>query len=621
MLFFVSLLCATLTRAQPDPGGVPASVQYNPQEKVVQGNQPLIQSYSLDIIAPSNLPVGTSTTVDLVLSVLAKPATGVTDTQALGFISLSPSTLTFTGPSQTRTTTVAVNVPVGNVAGQYAYKILPSGWPLTTNGITDSGATVNAIADPQGSTDSSPPTITLLSPSNGAAYTYSPASGLPVTVPINFAATVGTGGFPIDGMVAFINNTTVNVTAVGVPSLSASATGSAQLTAGGTYTVTVGATNRKGTSWATADINVTVSAPPPTITPSLPTNNASYTYTLGTAGVSVPVSFTATSIYGNISSLAATLNGSPITLSLAGVGTSTTASGSASLLLNTAGTYNLVLSAANAYGAATPVTIPFKVTGTTPAPSVSITSPANGSIFTRASGSPPTVVNFTFQGGTSYGTITSAIVKVDGSPVTATVNGLNTASITGTGALSYSAAGQHTLNVTVTNSGGATASTSSTFSIEQTSAQICRDLTWLPPISLNKTIEGGSTMPIKFTLDCNGKFVRDTSVLIAIYEVFRNGSTSTPTIYHYGTGSPNPPDYVITGQQYHLNFPTAKGVHSYKIEVYSSASGSVQLLGSKELNTKKAGGNCDDDHHGNCDDDDDDDHERQGDCNGRDGHR
>ena len=118
-------------------------------------------------------------------------------------------------------------------------------------------------------------------------------------------------------------------------------------------------------------------------------------------------------------------------------------------------------------------------------------------------------------------------------------------------------------------------------------------------------------MPIKFTLQCHCKFVRDTSVLIAIYEVFRNGSTSTPTIYHYGTGSPNPPDYAIEGTQYHLNFTTAKDTHSYQIEVYASASGSMRLLGTKELNTmgKKQGGGHDDD----------DDHDGHGDNDGHGG--
>ncbi len=603
LLICASFVFATIAKGQPDPGGFPSSVQYNPQEKIVEGNQPLTASYVLQIIAPSNLPINAPVTVNLALSVLSKPATGVTDAEALSFISLSPTSLTFTGPSQALTTTVTVTVPLGNYAGDYAYKILPSGWPVTADGIIDAGATVNAIATPPNSTDTNPPAIILLSPANGTEYIYAPLSGIPVTVPVSFSASVAPGGQSIDSLQLFIGETLVTLNPlniVGLGTISASATASIPLITPGSYTITAGATNENGTSWDSADITVVVDAPPPTITPSSPVANSNFSFPLGGAGASVPVSFSAISLYGNITALSATLNGSPVTLNLSGVGSATTATSSTTLTIATPGIYNLVFSASNEYGAATPVTIPFTVTGVIPAPTVSILTPANGSNFSRVAGDPATVVNYTFEGGTSYGTVTSVIVTLDGLPVSATVNGLNTASITGSGSLSFTAGGSHTLNVTLSN-GGATASASTSFTVTQTQPPTCRNLMWLPPISLNKTIQGGSTMPIKFTLTCHGKFVRDTSVLIAIYEVFRDGSTSTPVIYPYGVGSPNPPDYAITGKMYHLNFRTATGVHSYRIEVYSSASGTLELLGSKELNTKgkKKGGG-----HGHDDDDD-----------------
>ena len=79
--------------------------------------------------------------------------------------------------------------------------------------------------------------------------------------------------------------------------------------------------------------------------------------------------------------------------------------------------------------------------------------------------------------------------------------------------------------------------------------------------------------------------LRDTTVVISIYEV---GSTAPATQYPYGTGSPNPPDYAINGAyQYHLNFPTAKGVHVYHVEVYRFPPGSAAVLvGTKEFTTK-----------------------------------
>jgi hypothetical protein len=570
--------------AAPTPPGFPSPVTYNPVIKIVQGNQPLSTSYVLTITSPANLVAGTPVTVGLGVSVLAKPATGVTDATALSFISMSPASLTFTGPNQQLTTTVAMNVPLGNFAGSYAYQILPAGWPVVGAGITDNGATVNAVVSPPNSTDTSPPAIALLSPANGTVYTYQPATGVPVTVPVSFAASVGTNGQPIDGMQAFINSNPVTLSTAGVLTSSASATGSVQLTAPGSYTVDVMASNTNGTSSTTSTVSVVVSAPLPTITATAPTSGGTYSYVVGTAGATVPVMFSATSVYGNVTSLAATLDGAPVTLSLNGVGSSTSALGSATLSVAATGSHSLVLSAANDYGAAAPVTIPFNVISTLPTPTVSILTPANGATFSRTAGDPPTVVNYVFQGGTPAGNVTSVAVMLDGSPVPATVAGLNSPAVTGNGSLSFSAGGSHTLNVTV-SSGSLTASASTTFTVNQTTPPVCENLIWLPPISLNKTIEGGSTMPIKFTLACCNKPVDDTSVLIAIHEIYSDGSTSTPVIHGYGKGSPNPPDYAINGGHYQLNFPTAKGVHDYRIEVYTTASGPAQLLGSKDLFT------------------------------------
>ena len=80
--------------------------------------------------------------------------------------------------------------------------------------------------------------------------------------------------------------------------------------------------------------------------------------------------------------------------------------------------------------------------------------------------------------------------------------------------------------------------------------------------------------------------LRDKTVVISIYEI---GSNKPATQYKYGTGSPNPPDYVIDGDyQYQLNFPTAKGKHVYHIDVYRFPPGATApvLVGSKEVTTK-----------------------------------
>lgn len=606
----------------PGPGGgLPSLVNYFPITKVIQGNQPVSEAYELEVFSPDNLSVGTPVVVALELSILSKPA-GVSDVEALGFVELSTTSLTFTGPSERRSLVISVNVPVGAAAGDFAYKIQPTGWPVTANGITDNGATINAVVAPPQTTDTSPPTVVLLTPADGSQFTYFPASGVPVSIPVSFSATVGTGGDPITRLSARLNGVEFPTTATGLNTLSATGTGTLTLTAAGNYTVDVLAANDRGQSVAAADLTVVVSAPPPVITSSAPTAGASFSFNLGGAGASIPVSFAATSPFGNVTALAATLNGNPITgLNFSGVGAATTATGSGLLTITTPGNYTLRLTAANEFGAATPVDVPFTVVGLTPTPTVTIDTPADGATFTRNVGDPATPVNVTFHAATSFGTLTALSATLDGQPVAATVSGLNTAALTGAAALSFATGGTHTFVVTVSN-GSAQATATTHFTITENQPTVCQNLEWLPPISLNKTIEGGSVMPIKFTLTCEGTFVRDTTTIIAIYEIFANGSSSTPVLYPFGTGSPNPPDYAITGQMYHLNFPTEKGAHHYRIEVYhphTANPATLQLLGSKDLFTK--GGDVKEDDHGQAgggssggmkDDDDDDDHHSDG---------
>jgi len=601
LAFFLSA-----ARAEIPVPNEPGVVGYNPVVKIAQGNQPYAETYQLLITMPANLTSGVSIPVALSVTPMLKPL-GVSDATAAGYVTLSATNVVVSQPSQVVSVTVSISVPVGSAAGGYSWKVTTSGWPASLGVITDIGHTINGLFSAVGAIDTSPPAITLNSPANGTVYTYYPASGSPVTVPVNFAASVGTNGAAITGLTSFISGTPVVFTSTGLNTLSATGAGSVQLTAAGNYTVSANATNINGTSTASADISVVISAPPPTVTGLLPANNATYSFAPG-GSVTVPVSCSAVSAYGNVTALSATLNGSPLSLALTGVGSATTATGTTSLSISSAGTYSLVFSATNAYGAATPVTVNFTVTSVIPVPTVAILTPANGTVFTRVAGSPATVVNYTFAGGTTYNKVTSVNVTLDGAPVSPTVVGLNTASITGTGSASFSAGGSHTLTVTLSN-GGASATASTTFTVNQTQPPVCRNLIWLQPISLNKTIQGGTTMPIYFNVSYNGQLVRDTNVVIAIYELYRDGTVSPAVLYPYGPGSnANPPDYAIAGYQYQLNFATAPGTHSYQIDVYTTVSGSVVMLGSKVLNTSKdLSHDCSDHRHdrnNSCDRDD-----------------
>lgn len=593
--FFLGL---TSHAASPPPGGgggPPQPVTYNPYEKIIQGNQPLVESYTLSITSPSNLPIGVTTPLTVVVDeVLSKPDF-VDEGMARSFVSFSPSTLAFTGPNEVRSVTVTLDVPLGNFVGDYAYRIKNTGWP---NGVpvTDVGATVNAKVAAAATTDASPPTVNLQSPPAGTQYVYYPATGEPVKVPVIFEATVNETGAVVSGLQAFINDIDlVNLTTSGLGTHNATGSVDLSLTQPGTYVIRVTATNANGDSEDSHDFTVVVSAPAPTITVGSPAPSANYTFPAGGTGVSVPVTYTATSLYGNITATNATLNGAPIpTLQLDGVGTSLVATGSATLSITTPGSYVLKFTAANEYGPAEQATVPFTVSSYEPLPTVTIVTPEDGAVITRTLGDPATEVNFSFTGGTDFGAVESVTVLLDGETVVATINGLGTASITGSFTQSFTTAGTHTVTVTLDN-GFSTATDTTTFTVKEQSAEICANLTWLPPIVLNKTVQGGSVMPIKFTLRCQGEFVRNESVLISIYEILPDGTETDPVIYPYGTGSPNPAEYAITGPMYHLNYPTAEGVHRYRIEVYLplSADGTnLQLLGSKDLLTKGDDKDC-----------------------------
>lgn len=564
--------------AIPSPG-----VQYNPKTKAVQGNQPLNESYSITITTPNSIAEGSNLTIGFKIAILSKPSS-VSDTTALSFITLTPSTINVTGPSQAKVVTVTVAVPPGNFAGDYAYLVTTTGWPAGLT-VEDNGSTVNAIVNPTATVDLSPPTVTLQDPSNGANLTYYPAVG-PLAIPVVFEAVVGDNGATVDAMQAKIGNTPISLAMTGLNTLNASATGTASVSAPGIYTISVAATNNNGTGYDSADVTVVVSAPPPSITVASPTVGAQFLYPAGGTSASVPVSFTATSVYGNVTHVAATLDGTPITLTSTGPGTTVTSSASLNLA---AGDYSLVFTAGSDYGTATPITVPIKVRTQAPVPDlpvVSILTPTAGQVFARTEGDVATVVSYCFAVNAASKAISAVTVAIDGVAQTPALTGLGTTSVTGSGTISYSAGGSHTLTVTATNIDGP-ASAATTFTIQQAPAPVCQNLIWLPPISLNKVVKGGSVMPIKFSLTCHGEFVRDTTTLIGIYEVYADGTFSEPVTYPYGSGNPNPPDYAISGHHYQLDFETAKGVHLYRIEVYHPLpDGSFQLIGTKDLLTK-----------------------------------
>lgn len=486
--------------------------------------------------------------------------------------------------------------------------------------------TINVVAPP--------PTVAIAAPALGSSYTYT--GGAALLVPYSLSAVSTFGG--ITTFTATLNGNPITLSPIGLNTLNASATGNLQIQAGGTYTLVVTATDRNGTTSSTRMFTVTTPVPPPTITIAQPINGSVITRVAGSPATLVPFDFTAAASAGfTISAISATLNGNAIVVASNGIGTATT-TGTGNLSISAPGTYTLIAKGNSGAVSATATTT-FTVIETTPVPppTITITQPLNGSVITRMAGSPATLVpfNFTALAGSGF-TISTVSATFNGNPVTFAPNGIGTGTASGAGNLSVSAPGTYTF-VATGSSGASTASASVTFTVTETQPPVdtC-NIRWLPPISLGKVVKGGSEMPIKFNLVCctqpsgcqnsnhqyngNGKghtnsngnghrkddddddndgpgngehencpAIRDTSVVIAIYEIFPNGSSSPATLYPYGTGSPNPPDYTINGNKmYHLNFDTAKGKHRYHIDIYRFPAGSStpQLVGTKEFTTR-----------------------------------
>ena len=598
-------------------------VTYLPVTTLMEGDQPLVTNSPLSITSPSNVPVGSSLPITPVISLLSAPA-GAVPADALSYITLNPATLVFTGPNQVLNTTIQANVPLGKAAGSYAYKIATPGWPT---GAVDNFAVINMnVTTPQ---IRQAPSVQLNSPLDGSAYVYT-VGGPAVSIPLKFQATAATAT-PITGVDSDVNGTSVPVTATGLGGGNVSATGTILLSAPGIYSVQVRATNSVGTSATAVSITVTIAGPAPKVTIAQPTASGSYTYVIGSPPLSVPFSIAATSAYGGVKTLVATLNGNPVAVTTSGLGT-LNAAGTGTLQLSAGGQYVFAATATDALGT-TSSSVQFTVNTQYPPPAVTITQPTNGAVFTYVTGSPPLSIPFAFTAQAGAGaTISSLNASLNGTTVTVAGTGLGTTSAAGTGTLQVSAAGTYTFTAGASG-GGASAASKVTFTVNVTQPPPppC-NLVWLPPLSLGKVQQGGSTVPIRFQLQCgctsdgmkyfysgnnyggynyggaiysganydnnnysgddgyggSGNTSKDTSVTIAISEVFANGSSSTAQIYGYGW-SPNPPTYAIDGDNtYHLNFPTARGVHRYHIEIYRFPPGSTvpQLLGTKEFTTR-----------------------------------
>ena len=320
----------------------------------------------------------------------------------------------------------------------------------------NSSFTVTLVAPPL-------PTVVINTPSANSSYNYT-LGGSPVSIPFRFTGSANYG--TITALTATLDGTAISFTPNGLGTVTATGTATLSLTSVGNHVLAVSATDSCGDIVSTSsNFTIVGITPPPSVVINSPSAGAAYTHNTCASPLQVSLKFTGTTPYGTISSLTATLDGSPITLTTSGLGTAL-AVGTATLSPTTAGTHTVSVTVKNSGGAIASATSSFTVAIVAPAaPTVVINTPANGSVYTYTIGGPAVQIPLSFTGTALYGTVTALSATLDGKPVTISVSGIGTAQATGTATLSLTSACSHSLVVSVTDSCCDVAKATSTFTV------------------------------------------------------------------------------------------------------------------------------------------------------------
>ncbi len=437
--------------------------------------------------------------------------------------------------------------------------------------------------------------IVVNNPTNNSSFTL-PCGGCgsSLSVPFSYTANI-TSPATIDILSATLNGCAVSVTTSGIGTSSATGTGTVKVTSAGTYTLTFKATDTSpsnagscggstGVS-ATASVTFTVKkAGPPTVAITSPTQSSFTAYCLSCGGLSVPFAATATSQCGGISKITATLDGTCLNVTSAGIG-SLTATASGTMAVKCTGTHKLTVTASDPNGT-TSQSFTFTVVSATPAPAVAISQPTNGATFTYNYNAAAPSIPFSFTATTNAGaTISSVKASLGCSTLNVTTTGVGTNSATGTGTISISGPGTYTLSVTAVSC-GVNVSSKVSFTVVQNAPPKCT-VGWYGSVCGGYPLAGGSPTNCQFQVKCttyNGNCTpqRDTTVKVSYYEIYSNGSCSSAKVYSSS-------NYSIDGNCiYNLSLATSGGTHRYHVDVYYFPNGGTTpcAIGSKEFSTR-----------------------------------
>src|SRR5690606_3685231 len=154
-----------------------------------------------------------------------------------------------------------------------------------------------------------------------------------------------------------------------------------------------------------------------------------------------------------VDSISATLNGSSVSVSKSGIGTSK-AKGTGTLKISKPGTYTFTAKGKdNKADISATKSVTFTVRTAQP-PTVTITSPTTTSytIFDCT----PRSISFGFKATSESSMITKLSAKLDGQSLNVTTSGIGSANATGSGTMSVKSGGKHVLTVSATDKTGTT---------------------------------------------------------------------------------------------------------------------------------------------------------------------
>ncbi len=261
------------------------SVSYVPASQTITGSS--TKSFQLSVFGPSNLAKGSKAVISIAATNTAAP-TGLTAATIAAAIKVSPSSVTFTGPSQQANVLVTVTPP--KATGTYQWLVLATGWPAA---VKNSGCVVNL----QELTNVKP-VSSITFPSNGEII-YVPSTPFTVAIPLGFEAIVASGGYPVTSATALVSGPglpssgkLVALTSSGLGTIDVVSDGTFNATQLGQYTLSFTSVNASGSTTVTTIFTVALPPTLPPVTDEVVWKAPLSTSTTFTGGSSVPVSFT-----------------------------------------------------------------------------------------------------------------------------------------------------------------------------------------------------------------------------------------------------------------------------------------------------------------------------------------